>query len=379
MREVERVVEKAVVFEKFKEAVRDINHIEKVLQIVDRIVNVPVEIIAYEERFVEVPYILEKIVEKIVIMPQIVEVLRYVHEVIEEETLGVAIGVDVQTHEQKYKLLTKDIKVQLDLLLVDLRKLRSSNPNLQGQITLVEGFLAQLEQFILFPRIVQVPKIVEKIVEVEKERIVTLPKDDRSLKMELSLSLLVEKLILELKRLKHDYPNINFNLEDDVRLIFFSELSGPGQAIEGDLSLKLKSFSESVNRKFESLGSWSVDHQLMLNSFLQERFLMANLVKSANFEIEKSKTLNVRTVEGLRRYESECEAYKGLLEKLRVSLEGKAGVEIDSIVGNIFLEAEKISSGQSEIIRDLGDLKISDGRIQSLIREKDAELSRLRD
>lgn len=379
MREVERVVEKAVVFEKFKEAVRDINHIEKVLQIVDRIVNVPVEIIAYEERFVEVPYILEKIVEKIVIMPQIVEVLRYVHEVIEEETLGVAIGVDVQTHEQKYKLLTKDIKVQLDLLLVDLRKLRSSNPNLQGQITLVEGFLAQLEQFILFPRIVQVPKIVEKIVEVEKERIVTLPKDDRSLKMELSLSLLVEKLILELKRLKHDYPNINFNLEDDVRLIFFSELSGPGQAIEGDLSLKLKSFSESVNRKFESLGSWSVDHQLMLNSFLQERFLMANLVKSANFEIEKSKTLNVRTVEGLRRYESECEAYKGLLEKLRVSLEGKAGVEIDSIVGNIFLEAERISSGQSEIIRDLGDLKISDGRIQSLIREKDAELSRLRD
>lgn len=290
-----------------------------------------------------------------------------------------AVGVDVQTHEQKYKLLTKDIKVQLDLLLVDLRKLRSSNPNLMGQITLVEGFLAQLEQFILFPRIVQVPKIVEKIVEVEKERIVTLPKDDRSLKMELSLSLLVEKLILELKRLKHDYPNINFNLEDDVRLIFFSELSGPGQAIEGDLSLKLKSFSESVNRKFESLGSWSVDHQLMLNSFLQERFLMANLVKSANFEIEKSKTLNVRTVEGLRKYESECEAYKGLLEKLRVSLEGKAGVEIDSLVGNIFLEAERINSGQSEIIRDLGDLKISDGRVQSLIREKDAELSRLRD
>ncbi len=66
------------------------------------------------------------------------------------------------------------------------------------------------------------PKIVEKIVEVEKDRIVALPKDDRSLKMELSLSLLVEKLILELKRLKRDYPNINYNLEDDVRLIFFS-------------------------------------------------------------------------------------------------------------------------------------------------------------
>lgn len=51
---------------------RDVNHIEKVLQIVDRIVNVPVEIIAHEEKLVEVPFILEKIVEKIVVMPQIV-------------------------------------------------------------------------------------------------------------------------------------------------------------------------------------------------------------------------------------------------------------------------------------------------------------------
>lgn len=219
--------------EKFKEAVRDISHIERVLQIVDRIVNVPVEVIAYEERLVEVPYILEKIVEKIVIMPQIVEVLKYVHEVVEEETLGVAVGVDVSTHEHKYKLLTKDIKVQLDLLLTDLRKMKSSNPALQGQVTLIEGFLAQLEQFILFPRIVEVPKIVEKIVEVEKDRIVSLPKDDRSVKMELSLSLLVEKLIGELKRVKKQNPNVNLELEDDIRLLFFTELESSNAGIQG--------------------------------------------------------------------------------------------------------------------------------------------------
>ena len=98
VKEVERIVERAVILEKFKEVVRDINHIEKVLQIVDRVVNIPIPIIAYEERLVEVPYILEKIVEKIVIMPQIVEILKYVHEVVEEETLGVAVGVDVATH-----------------------------------------------------------------------------------------------------------------------------------------------------------------------------------------------------------------------------------------------------------------------------------------
>lgn len=62
---------------------------------------------------------------------------------------------------------------------------------------MIERFLAQLEEFILYPKIFQVPKekIVEKIV--EKDRVVTLPtQDERSIKMELTLSLLVEKLII---------------------------------------------------------------------------------------------------------------------------------------------------------------------------------------
>jgi hypothetical protein len=73
--------------------------------------------------------------------------------------------------------------------------------------------LTELEQFILFPRIVQVPKevVVEKIV--EKDRIVQLPtQDERSIKMELTLSLLVEKLILELKKIKKTNPSLNLDL-----------------------------------------------------------------------------------------------------------------------------------------------------------------------
>ena len=91
------------------------------------------------------PYILEKIVEKIVVMPQIVEVLKYVHEITEKEELGVAVGVDVATHEQRLKILSKDIKVNFDLLIVELRKLIKSNPNLRMQIELIERFLAQFE------------------------------------------------------------------------------------------------------------------------------------------------------------------------------------------------------------------------------------------
>lgn len=143
----------------------------------DRFEQTPVEILIQEEKLVEVPYILEKIVEKIVVMPQIVEVLKYVHEVTEKEELGVAVGVDVATHEQKLKILTKDIKVNFEILLAELRKLLVANPKFKVQIELIEKFLAQLEQFILYPKIFQVPKekIVEKIV--EKEKLVTLPTD----------------------------------------------------------------------------------------------------------------------------------------------------------------------------------------------------------
>lgn len=114
------------------------------LQIVDRFEQTPVEVLIQEEKFVEVPYIIEKIVEKIVVMPQIVEVLKYVHEVTERDELGVAVGIDVATHEQRLKILTKDIKVNFDILITELRKLVRSNPNLKIQIDVIEKFLAQL-------------------------------------------------------------------------------------------------------------------------------------------------------------------------------------------------------------------------------------------
>ncbi len=99
-------------------------------------------------------------------MPQIVEVLKYVHEITEKEELGVAVGLDVATHEQRLKILSKDIKVNFDLLLTELRKLLKSNPGFKIQIELIERFLLQLEDFILYPKIFQIPreKIVEKIV-----------------------------------------------------------------------------------------------------------------------------------------------------------------------------------------------------------------------
>lgn len=89
-------------------------------------------------------------------MPQIVEVLKYVHEIVEEETLGVAVGVDVRTHETRYHELHGKVKTHFDTLLAELRRLRTSNPALKIQIDTIEAFLVELNKLIAFPKIVQV-------------------------------------------------------------------------------------------------------------------------------------------------------------------------------------------------------------------------------
>ena len=118
---------------------------------------------------------------------------------------------------------------------------------------------------------------------------------------------------------------------------------------------------------------------MMLNSFLQERFLMANVIKSANAEIEKTKTSGIKSVESLRLLESQNEAYRGLFSKLKQSSAGIGNIEVNSILGAIFTEFDKVSTGHEHYIKELGSLAITDARVSSLIREKDAELSRLRD
>lgn len=85
--------------------------------------------------------------------------------------------------------------------MVELRKLRVNNAGLKVQIDIIEAFLIELEKMFQFQRIVQVEK--EKIVEKEVNVPVLVPtRDSVSIKNDLSLTILVEKLITELKRIK---------------------------------------------------------------------------------------------------------------------------------------------------------------------------------
>lgn len=74
-------------------------------------------------------------------MPQIVEVLKYVHEVTEVDSLGVAVDIETSSYEQRYKGLSANIKNELDILMRELRSLR--NPQLNNKIQIIERFLGE--------------------------------------------------------------------------------------------------------------------------------------------------------------------------------------------------------------------------------------------
>ena len=119
------------------------------------------------------------------------------------------------------------------MVLVELRRLRSSQPALAGQIELLERYLNDFDRLAAVQRIVQVEK--EKVVEKLMSKPVLVPtQDSESLRSELALALLVEKLIAEIKRIKKDNPNVNFKLDNEVGLIFFPEVFNRSEVTTGD-------------------------------------------------------------------------------------------------------------------------------------------------
>ena len=84
----------------------------------------------------------------------------------------------------------------------------------------------------------------------------------------------------------------------------------------------------------------------------------------------------------MRRYESDVGKLEGYVGQLRSSIGGLGlSIEASSVLENIFKDFDSyiVTRITSEPMRTLGDLKIEDQRIASLLREKDAEILRLKD
>lgn len=393
----EVVVERERIVEKDNMMVRTDtkNVIETRMQVVDRFEEKVVPVFSTTEKIVEVPYLLEKIVEKIVIMPQVVEVLKYVHELVEEESLGIAVGVDIQAHEIRYKELYANIRVHFEGVLVELRKLKVQTPGLKVQIEVIETFLAELDKLIQFPRFIEVEK--EKKVEVEVAKPVLVPtKDQASIRNELALSVLVEKLITEIRNIKTNNPSVKLGLDEDLQLIFFSEAFG-GAKLNADLKSQLTSYKESQYNKLFSLGkTWTNDHDLIINTILEERFTMANTVKHINLEIEKSKTIADQRLEayrGLRKtvtlFQSKLENFERELGIVARNFENNSSVStelrrlfggVDELRNSLTIDVRTLRAEEPLFV--LGDIHGSEEgyiRLQSAFRTLEQENQLLRD
>jgi hypothetical protein len=293
-------------------------------------------------------------------MPQVVEVLKYVHEIVEEESLGVAVGVDIYTQETKYKGLYGKLKIQFEALLVELRRLRGNNPALKVQIELIEGFLIELDKLIAFPRIVQVEK--EKQVEVERKVPVLVPTLDlEAERFQVTLAMIISRLLGELMRIKEKNPNVKFDIDTEILKIFsdqYRDKSGLLQGADGK-------FGDSIHRIYgfyenflTNLGgsnlSW--EQQLIYTAALEERLLVASLIDEANLQVKKAQTISDKrgeafrfikqSVTDLRARFGELEGklagvsasdatIRGLLDKFRVALLNFDSVNITEVTKQI--------------------------------------------
>ncbi len=109
----------------------------------------------------------------------------------------------------------------------------------------------------------------------------------------------------------------------------------------------------------------------MLNSFLQERFLMAELVHNANLEIEKALATGEKRLEALRRYKKDRTAFEGYLRQISQSI-GGLSAEVKGQLGGVVQilgQFEGYSHDTHvEPVRIVGELMIQDQRIQSMLR-----------
>ena len=127
---------------------------------------------------------------------------------------------------------------------------------------------------------------------------------------------MAEKLIGEIRGIKQANPSVKLNLDEDLQLIFFSEAFGNGK-LNPDLNNQLRSYKESQYSKLLALGSnWTNDHDLIINTVLEERFTLANTVKNANLEIEKSKAIADQRLDGYRRLRKTYALLESKLENL---------------------------------------------------------------
>ena len=106
-------------------------------------------------------------------------------------------------------------------MLIEFGKIKVSQPSFSEIIELLTKYLLDFDKLASIRRIVPVEKI--KIVEKEVPKPVVVPtQDSETIKNQIAYTLLIEKLIRELKRITIENSSIQLRLDADVSLFFFN-------------------------------------------------------------------------------------------------------------------------------------------------------------
>ena len=62
-------------------------------------------------------------------------------------------------------------------------------------------------------------------------------------------------------------------------IMFDINFNASVKKVNENLNSQLKKFKSSVESKFSKLNGWGTDHNIMLKSFIDERFQLANVIK----------------------------------------------------------------------------------------------------
>lgn len=133
--------------------------------------------------------------------------------------------------------------------------------------------------------------------------------DAEAERFQVTLSMLVGKLLGELLRIKEKNPSIQFNIDTEVLKVFSNQY----REKTGLLDIKGGDFGQNLHRVYgyydnflTSLGGESLTHdqQLMYSAALEERLLMSSLIEEANLQIQKAQSIS----------ENRSEAFKVLLQ-----------------------------------------------------------------
>jgi hypothetical protein len=89
----------------------------------------------------------------------------------------VAVDVDYNVQTEKYLGVTTELRKGLLELLNSFKANVNRQPDLKNLISIIEKYLLFIDDWIAFPKLIEIPK--EVIKEVSKEKVVLVPTNDK--------------------------------------------------------------------------------------------------------------------------------------------------------------------------------------------------------